>query len=79
MDLFHYLGYALAAILVFVGGKMVWTYYQQTLGGLPEYKFPIVLSLSIIVGLLALAILVSIIRPPKKAALHMPIPSENNQ
>lgn len=79
MQLFHYLSYALASILVFVGGKMVWTYYQHTLGGLPEYKFPIALSLSIILGLLAVAILVSIVRPPKKAASNMPIPSENHQ
>lgn len=65
MDLFHYLGYALAAILVFVGGKMVWTYYQHTLGGIPDYKFPIMFSLSIIVGILVLAIVLSALKPPK--------------
>lgn len=65
MQLFHYLGYALAGILVFVGGKMVWTYYQHTWGGVPDYKFPIGLSLSIIIGLLITAIVVSAVKPPK--------------
>jgi tellurite resistance protein TerC len=65
MQMFHYLGYALASILVFVGGKMVWTYYQHTLGGLPDYKFPVGISLSIIVSILVLAILISVVRPPK--------------
>ncbi len=65
MQLFHYLGYALAGVLVFVGGKMVWTYYQHQFAGLPDYKFPIGLSLSIILGILALAIVISIVKPPK--------------
>lgn len=78
MQLFHYLGYALASILVFVGGKMVWTYCQHTLGGLPDYKFPIALSLSIILGILVLAIVISVIRPPQKLAHEIPKPLENN-
>jgi tellurite resistance protein TerC len=65
MDLFHYLGYALAGILVFVGGKMVWTYYQHSWGGFPDYKFPIGISLSIILGILVLAIAISMLKPPK--------------
>ena len=76
MQMFHYLGYALASILVFVGGKMVWTYYQHTLAGIPDYKFPIGISLSIIVGVLLLAILASIIRSPKtqrEGGISMPM------
>ncbi len=65
MKLFHYLGYGLAAILCFVGGKMVWTYWMHTGGGVPDYKFPIALSLGIIIGILALAIVISLARPPK--------------
>lgn len=65
MGLFHYLGTGLAAILLFVGGKMVYTYYMHTWGGAPEFKFPIALSLSIIVGVITLSILASLIRPKK--------------
>jgi tellurite resistance protein TerC len=53
MQYFYYLKYALVAILVFVGTKMV-------LSGFLE--IPIWLSLSIIIGLLLIAILGSIIR-----------------
>jgi tellurite resistance protein TerC len=60
MGMFHYLGYALAAILIFVGGKMVGTYAMHTLGGQPDWKFPTVLSLGIIAGMLAVSIIASI-------------------
>ncbi|MGE5595895.1 MAG: TerC family protein [Hyphomicrobiales bacterium] len=49
----HYLKPALAAILVFVGGKML-------LGGV--YHVPALLSLAVIVGILAIAITASLIR-----------------
>ncbi len=65
MGLFHYLGTGLASILLFVGGKMVYTYYMHTWGGQPEFKFPIALSLSIIVGVITLSIVASLIKPKK--------------
>lgn len=53
---FHYLKYGLALILVFVGAKMCLSDY---------YKFPIDVSLIVIVSLLFLAILASMIFPKK--------------
>jgi tellurite resistance protein TerC len=64
MKMFHYLGYGLAAILVFVGGKMCFTYYMHVAVD-PKWKFPIPLSLGVILGLLVLAMLVSWRFPPK--------------
>lgn len=54
---FHLLKYALALILVFVGLKMVWL--NDAAGG----KFPIEWSLGIILGLLATAVVASLLRP----------------
>jgi len=51
MKLFHYLHYGLAAVLVFVGGKML-------LAGF--YKIPTLASLLVIVGLLAAAVVASL-------------------
>lgn len=65
MKLFHYLSYGLAAILMFVGGKMIWTYANHAWLGNPDYKFPIGISLGVIVGILAAAILISLAKPPK--------------
>ena len=59
IDKFYLLKYGLAAILVFVGLKMVWL--NQWYGG----KFPIGLSLGIIAGILALSIGLSLLLPPK--------------
>lgn len=62
MQMFHYLSYGLAAILVFVGGKMLYGYAEKVL--VPEWpKFPVGLSLAIIVSLLAASILASLRRP----------------
>jgi tellurite resistance protein TerC len=58
VGMFHYLSYGLATILMFVGGKMVWTYYQHATGN-PDYKFPIAVSLGIIVGILAVSMVAS--------------------
>jgi tellurite resistance protein TerC len=60
IERFHLLHYALAAILVFVGLKMVWL--NQAFGG----KFPIEWSLGVIAALLAAAIAASLLssRPP---------------
>jgi tellurite resistance protein TerC len=54
---FHYLKYGLATILVFVGAKMCLADY---------YKIPIEISLSVIVGVLIIAILASVIFPKKQ-------------
>jgi tellurite resistance protein TerC len=62
IERFHLLHYALAAILVFVGLKMVW------LNGAAGGKFPIEWSLGIIAGLLAAAIAASLLSSRKAAA-----------
>ncbi len=54
---FRFLKYGLAAILVFVGTKMCISAF---------YKFPVMYSLLIIVGLLAISIIASKIIPEKK-------------
>ncbi len=65
MQMFHYLSYGLAAILVFVGGKMLYGYVEKvTMPDLP--KFPVALSLCIIIAILVASIVVSIKRPPAK-------------
>lgn len=57
MKLFYYLHYGLAAVLVFVGAKML-------LAGF--YKIPTVASLLIIVGLLAVAVVASLLHVVRK-------------
>lgn len=74
MGLFHYLGYGLATVLCFVGGKMVYTYFQHANGN-PEYKFPIGVSLGVIVGILAASVIVSLVWPPKKPHHVQPTPA----
>jgi len=54
MNLFRYLHYGLAAVLVFVGGKML-------LAGI--WKVPTLASLLVIVSLLTVAVVVSILHP----------------
>ena len=61
MDKFYLLRYGLAAILVFVGLKMVWL--DHLAGG----KFPIGWSLGIIGLILALSVVISLLRPLKQA------------
>lgn len=62
MQMFHYLSYGLAAILVFVGCKMLYNYAEKVL--IPEWpKFSVALSLTIIVAILATAIIASLKRP----------------
>ena len=60
MDKFIYINYGLAAILIFVGLKMIWL--NNLYGG----KFPISYSLAIIAGLLATCIVASLIREKLK-------------
>lgn len=54
---FHLLKYGLAVVLVFVGLKMVWL--NDYFGG----KFPISVSLGVIVGVIALSVILSLIFP----------------
>lgn len=56
MKLFHHLHYGLSFVLVFVGGKMLLSEY---------FKVPIVLSLCVILGALALSIIASLMWPKK--------------
>ena len=58
MDKFHHLHYGLAAILVFVGTKMLVADF---------YKFPIVISLGFIAACLALSVWASLAFPLKKS------------
>jgi tellurite resistance protein TerC len=62
VDKFHYLKFGLAAVLVFVGLKMVWL--NDAFGG----KFPIGLSLAIIGGVIGISVVVSLAFPRKVAA-----------
>lgn len=71
MSLFHYLGKGLAIVLIFVGVKMLYHYVEkEVIETLP--KFPVTASLGVIVGVLTIAILLSIYRPPKEAE-HLPV------
>lgn len=64
VSMFRYLSYGLAAILVFVGGKMLYNYFEKAVR--PEFsKFPVTLSLGIIAGILIISIIASIKFPPK--------------
>jgi len=59
MDRFHYLGTGLAVILLFIGLKMVGTDFVKVA--------PFV-SLGVIGGVLAIAVLASLLRPPSPPA-----------
>lgn len=64
MRMFRYLSYALAAILVFVGFKMLYAYAEKSV--FTDWPhFPIALSLGVIVGILAIAIIASVRAPIK--------------
>lgn len=63
VDKFHLLKYGLAVVLIFVGLKMVWL--NDLYGG----KFPIALSLGIIIGVIALSVTLSLLFPK---AVDMP-------
>ncbi|MBS1709020.1 MAG: TerC family protein [Armatimonadetes bacterium] len=58
---FHYLSYGLAAVLAFVGGKMIYGYVEKAI--VPDLpKFPVVWSLGIIVLILAVSVWASLAR-----------------
>jgi tellurite resistance protein TerC len=61
VERFHLLRYGLAAVLVFVGLKMIWL--DDWFGG----KFPIVASLAVIGSLLSLSVLLSVLAPRRRA------------
>jgi tellurite resistance protein TerC len=58
MQMFHYLSYGLAAILVFVGVKMMLMDF---------YKLPIGISLGVVAGILAIAVMASLLKPRRHA------------
>jgi len=63
MQMFHYLSYGLAAILIFVGSKMLYGYAEKVM--VPDWpKFPVALSLGIIVAILGTAVVASLRKPP---------------
>lgn len=59
MQMFKFLGYGLAAILVFVGGKMIYGYLEKAVF-VDWPKFPVVWSLAIIASILTVAIVASV-------------------
>lgn len=64
MQLFRFLHYGLAAILMFVGAKMLYGYAQKEI--VPDWPhFPVGWSLGIIVGVLAATMVVSLIVPER--------------
>jgi tellurite resistance protein TerC len=67
MQMFHYLSYGLSAVLVFVGLKMLYGYVEKSV--FPDWpKFPVAVSLGVIVAILGAAIVMSIKRPPRMEA-----------
>ena len=62
VDRFHMLKYGLALVLVFVGLKMVWL--NHLFGG----KFPISISLGIILGVIAVSVAASLLFPKRRPA-----------
>lgn len=60
MDYFHYLKYALSAILLFIGFKMMFNHYAHS--NHLEYSIPTAASLFIIVALIVISIAASVIR-----------------
>jgi len=64
MNLFYYLHYGLAAVLVFVGGKMLLADF---------WKIPTLASLLVIVSLLTVAVVVSILHPAPNDKPEKPV------
>lgn len=60
MQLFRYLDYGLAAVLVFVGVKMLVSDF---------YHMPVALALGVVAGILAVAILASVLLPARAAPI----------
>lgn len=65
LELFRYLRFGLAAILLFVGGKMLYGYAEKAV--VPAWPhFPIGASLAIVVGILAATLLASALLPASR-------------
>ncbi len=60
MEIFHYLHYGLAVILVFIGAKMMLS---------DVFQLPIWVALTVVASVLAFSIILSLIKPHKKAEL----------
>ena len=63
MTLFHYIKYGLAGILAFVGAKMLLSSY---------YEIPPVVTLGVIAAILSVAVIASLLWPPKKKPTASP-------
>lgn len=59
LRIFHLLHYGLAVVLIFIGIKMLGAHY---------FKIPIIIALSVVVGVLALSVVASLLIPPKQSA-----------
>lgn len=59
MEIFHYLHYGLALVLVFIGGKMLVSHY---------YDMPTEIALGTVAGVLLISVLASVLYPQKKEA-----------
>jgi tellurite resistance protein TerC len=69
LDMFEYLHYGLAGILIFVGTKMLLSNEGLEIGGFPlHYHVPIGVSLMVVGSILALSILASLVK--KQAAVR---------
>lgn len=71
MQMFYYLSVGLAAILVFVGAKMIYGYVEKAVV-VDWPKFPVVASLGIIIAILTVAIIASIRRRPDAPVAELP-------
>lgn len=60
MDYFYYLKYALSAILLFIGGKMMFNHFAHTNG--IDFYIPTTTSLLVITALIAISVVMSVIR-----------------
>jgi tellurite resistance protein TerC len=58
MEMFEYLHYGLATVLVFIGGKMLSAHY---------YEMPTVMALGVVAGILVISVVGSVAFPRKKA------------
>lgn len=65
-DKFHFLKYGLGVVLIFIGLKMAWL--NDAFGG----KFPIGISLSIIVGVITASMILSLVVPAERMAGRSP-------
>jgi tellurite resistance protein TerC len=54
LELFHYLHYGLAAILIFVGAKMLLSNY---------YHIPTLIALGVVAGVLLISVAASLLNP----------------